>query len=61
VTSTFAKFIHDHRVGVSPGPGGQSGPHVRAQPYNPDTYILISAGRDGLYGTEDDIKNFGDR
>jgi prepilin-type N-terminal cleavage/methylation domain-containing protein len=61
VTSTFAKFIHDHRVGVTPGPNGQEGPHVRAQPYNPDTYILISAGKDGLYGTEDDIKNFGDR
>mgnify|MGYP001110121315 CR=1 FL=1 len=28
-------------------------------PYNPDSYILISAGLDGLYGTEDDITNFG--
>ena len=27
-------------------------------PYNPDTYILISAGPDGLYGTNDDITNF---
>ena len=29
------------------------------KPYNPDSYLLISAGHDGLYGTDDDIKNFG--
>lgn len=28
-------------------------------PYRPDSYILISAGIDGLYGTADDITNFG--
>ncbi|MDD5459627.1 MAG: type II secretion system protein [Phycisphaerae bacterium] len=27
-------------------------------PYNPDSYILISAGMDGEYGTADDITNF---
>jgi prepilin-type N-terminal cleavage/methylation domain-containing protein len=27
-------------------------------PYRPDSYILISAGVDGLYGTDDDITNF---
>jgi len=27
-------------------------------PYRPDSYILISAGADGLYGTKDDITNF---
>lgn len=27
-------------------------------PYRPDSYILISAGADGEYGTEDDICNF---
>jgi len=27
-------------------------------PYRPDSYILISAGADGLYGTDDDICNF---
>jgi len=30
-----------------------------AWPHNPDTYLLISAGDDGLYGTQDDIRNFG--
>ncbi len=29
------------------------------QPYRPDSYILISAGLDGIYGTPDDIRNFG--
>ena len=32
-----------------------AGPSV---PNRADTYILLSAGRDGLYGTEDDIANF---
>ena len=27
-------------------------------PYRPDSYILISAGPDGLYGTADDIHNY---
>ncbi len=27
-------------------------------PYRPDSYILITAGADGLYGTSDDICNF---
>jgi hypothetical protein len=28
------------------------------QPYNKNTYILIAAGHDGIYGTRDDICNF---
>jgi len=32
---------------------------AKAWPYRPDSYILISAGADGLYGTPDDICNFG--
>jgi len=28
------------------------------RPFRADTYILISAGKDGLYGTRDDICNF---
>jgi type II secretory pathway pseudopilin PulG len=31
---------------------------ARPWPYRPDSYILISAGVDGLYGTNDDICNF---
>ncbi len=28
-------------------------------PYRPDSYLLVSAGPDGLYGNEDDVRNFG--
>jgi type II secretory pathway pseudopilin PulG len=31
----------------------------RMWPYRPESYLLISAGADGLYGTPDDITNFG--
>lgn len=30
----------------------------RSWPVRPDSYLLISAGMDGLYGTDDDICNF---
>jgi len=30
------------------------------RPHNEDTYILLSAGWDGLYGTSDDVYNFSD-
>ena len=33
---------------------------VLSRPYNADTYILLSAGFDGIYGTDDDIFNFQD-
>jgi hypothetical protein len=31
-----------------------------SKPHNADSYILISAGWDGLYGTQDDVFNFSD-
>jgi len=31
---------------------------TESKPHRPDTYILLSAGADGLYGTPDDITNF---
>jgi hypothetical protein len=30
----------------------------QSKPTHPDRYILLSAGKDGLYGTKDDITNF---
>jgi hypothetical protein len=42
----FYEFIEDPQV------------QARSWPYRPDSYILISAGADGLYGTSDDICNF---
>ena len=44
----FYEYIRDPKI------------EARAWPYRPDSYLLISAGMDGLYGTNDDIKNFGD-
>ena len=43
---TFARFIWDRRV------------TARTEPYNKDSYLLISAGPDALWGTQDDITNF---
>ena len=43
----FYNYIKDPKITAKPWP------------YRPDSYILISAGVDGLYGTSDDITNFG--
>jgi len=40
-------YIQDPRITAKPWP------------YRPDSYLLITAGPDGLYGTADDIRNFG--
>jgi prepilin-type N-terminal cleavage/methylation domain-containing protein len=45
----FRNFITDPKVSGTALPW----------PHRPDSYILISAGIDGLYGTADDITNFG--
>lgn len=42
----FYLNTRDHRYTVLP------------RPHRPDSYILISAGEDGLYGTADDVCNF---
>ncbi len=42
----FYEFIRDKKL------------ETRDWPYRPDSYILISAGADGVYGTADDITNF---
>ncbi|MDD5063146.1 MAG: hypothetical protein PHQ35_00090 [Phycisphaerae bacterium] len=43
----FYEMTRDSRVSLPDG-----------WPYRPDSYILLSAGFDGLYGTDDDIFNF---
>jgi len=52
--------LEDPDVFYSNEIGGLIDPKVTARkwPYRPDSYILISAGVDGLYGTNDDICNF---
>ncbi len=53
----------DHLLGNEPffySEDGIINPKVTAMPWphRPDSYILISAGADGEYGTSDDIRNF---
>jgi hypothetical protein len=59
-TGNFKFFYGDPTV-VPPVIGYIQDPKVTARPwpYRPDSYILISAGADGFYGTKDDICNFG--
>jgi len=45
--AAFYSYIQNPKIGAT------------RWPYNPDSYILISAGPDGVYGTGDDITNFG--
>jgi hypothetical protein len=45
--AAFYSYIEDPKV------------TAKSTPYNPNSYILISAGPDGTYGTKDDIRNFG--
>ena len=45
-TTLFLKAITNDKVPSTP------------QPHNADGYILLSAGWDGLYGTQDDVYNF---
>ncbi len=51
--TTFTLYIHDHK--------SEQASAGRFKPVNPDTYLLISAGPDGIYGTNDDINNFQER
>ncbi len=50
---TFARYIHDERAHEA-----FSNNAVRLKPVNPDSYLLISAGQDKIYGTADDVNNF---
>jgi type II secretory pathway pseudopilin PulG len=51
----FYNYTLDKKVAVPRNAGAL----VRRWPVRPDSYLLISAGMDGLYGTDDDICNFG--
>jgi len=52
--ASFYDYIQDPKVSTEPWPDDP-----RAWPYRPDSYLLITAGADGRYGTRDDICNFG--
>ncbi|MEK6677637.1 MAG: type II secretion system protein [Planctomycetota bacterium] len=53
---TFARYIHDHRAeGAIQESLKNDNTPLKAN--NADTYILVSAGLDGAFGTKDDINN----
>ncbi len=54
--NTFARYICDRKLLKTFT--SQTSQRTKLRPVNLDTYLLISAGVDGLYGTVDDPKNF---
>lgn len=56
----WQRYILDEKTAVVPGgapdPDPSSNPGIR--PVNKDSFILINAGADGEFGTDDDITNF---
>ena len=61
---SFAGYIIDRKIYQKhrlTGPDSKPPPNTTPlRPVNPDTYLLISPGVDGFYGTTDDITNFPD-
>ncbi len=61
---TFARFILDRMIlrtigrMIEDDDASDPPSTMPLNPTNPDSYILISAGADGRYGTGDDIANF---
>lgn len=54
--NSFAEALFDRGLfEQTPGAGAGKG---RVWPHRPDTFILITPGNDGIYGTGDDVKNF---
>lgn len=64
------RFDGDANFGIAPATGDKGAlpfdayiidpkSTVTARPVNPSTFLLISAGADGYYGTKDDVKNWG--
>ncbi len=52
---SFARYIVDRKLYQSIGQ--DTSPNVPLRPVKADSYLLISAGPDGLYGTNDDVTN----
>ena len=53
----FYKFIWNPQFPLDTSSTGY-GRYTGSYPYNAKKYILISAGFDGIFGTEDDVTNF---
>jgi prepilin-type N-terminal cleavage/methylation domain-containing protein len=55
---TFAAAICDRNVFDSTFRAGSGG---KLQAHRQDSFVLISAGKNGVFGDEDDVRNYGDR
>ncbi|MFN0135746.1 MAG: type II secretion system protein [Phycisphaerae bacterium] len=58
--NTFVNFVLNRDVFEQTG-GFDTASTTRIPtivPYRKDSYIMVSAGKDGIYGTEDDVTNF---
>ncbi len=53
---SFTYFINDHKVLDSTGGGDDNLRTVRA--FHSDDYLLLTPGKDGVYGNSDDVNNF---
>jgi prepilin-type N-terminal cleavage/methylation domain-containing protein len=51
----FVNFFHNNNVWKATGSTVNKS---LIKPYNAESFILLSAGEDGIYGTHDDVKNF---
>ena len=56
-TPSFFDYIQDKRTSRATGWNPPNTPGVM-RPYNPDTYLLISAGPNLIWGDNDDVVNF---
>jgi len=56
-TKTFARYILDRKIYTNLTLENTVNPNAQLRPVNADTYLLISAGPDGRYGTNDDVSN----
>ncbi len=52
---TFARYIVDRKIYAALGPNSTDSTPLR--PVNADSYLIITAGPDGRYGTNDDVSN----
>jgi prepilin-type N-terminal cleavage/methylation domain-containing protein len=52
--NSFAAAVYDEALFEQQQSGGTG----KIWPHRPDTYLLIAPGRDGIYGTADDVKNY---
>jgi type II secretory pathway pseudopilin PulG len=55
VAKPFQSFDASSAAPNPPGPGYFANPNVANAPRGKDTFVLISAGQDRVYGTQDDI------